>query len=256
MLFGGSKNCGKSFLGISIIFSSALIYAGTRWLIARKHLTDLRRFTTPDIISILRDVWKLPDSYWSYNGSEGSFHLYNGSIVYLLDADKRSVNDDFSRFGSLNMTGCWLEECSEIDELAKNAIIATVGRCKNREYGLLPKCFMTCNPANNWLFTDFYKPWIEGRLEGYKAFIQALPTDNKTMTKEYYESLERTLTNNQKQRLLYGRWEFDDNPNLLVSYEAVQDCFTNTPSYGIRRISADIARSGRDKAVITSWEWD
>ena len=45
IVYGGAKGGGKSYLGCSLIFHDALVYAGTHYFIARKHLNDLRKFT-------------------------------------------------------------------------------------------------------------------------------------------------------------------------------------------------------------------
>lgn len=252
VVYGGSKGSGKSFLMISFIFSMAFMYANTRYFIARKSLNDLRKFTYPDVVNIFSS-WNIGKEYWKFNAQDNYFELYNGSRIYFLECGYLPSDPTYSRFGSLQFTMGAIEEAGEVDVNAYRNLSATLGRCNNDKYNLPIKLLCTCNPANNWLFTDFYKPDREGTLEPYKAFIQALPTDNKMLPSGYIENLERILSSNQRQRLLLGRWEFDDNPNLLVTYEAIIDCFTNTPSYGIKRISADIAMKGRDKCVITSW---
>jgi hypothetical protein len=59
-----------------------------------------------------------------------------------------------------------------------------------------------------------------------------------------------------KERLLYGNWEYDDDPLALFDPTAVYDVFTNllnqtSPMY---YISCDAARIGRDLPVIVVWE--
>jgi hypothetical protein len=133
--------------------------------------------------------------------------------------------------------------------------MASIGRWKNDLYGISPKLLQTCNPSKNYLYTDYYKRWKEGVLEPHKRFIQAFPQDNKMLPKSYIESLERNLSKNEKERLLYGNWEYDDDPSALIDYEKALDIFSNThvPS-GEKKITSDIARLGGDKIVIIEWD--
>ena len=74
--YGGSKGSGKSFLGCSLIFGDALIYPNTHYFIARKTLTDLRKFTIPSIHEVLNG-WGITNEYYKYNGQDNYFQLYN-----------------------------------------------------------------------------------------------------------------------------------------------------------------------------------
>jgi hypothetical protein len=54
--------------------------------------------------------------------------------------------------------------------------------------------------------------------------------------------------------LLYGNWEYSNDPTILIPYENILNCFTNTfVETGEKYIVADIARYGRDKTVIGVW---
>ena len=54
---------------------------------------------------------------------------------------------------------------------------------------------------------------------------------------------------------MYGNWEYDDDPNSLIEYDAMMDLFTNTAvKDGQKYLTADIARYGGDKVVINLWD--
>lgn len=253
IVYGGSKGSGKSFLGCSLIFSDALTYPNTLYFIARKKLNDLRKHTMHTISEVLK-IWGLDDRYYSYNGKDDYYQLYNESRVYLIEAKYLPTDPLYQRFGSMQYTRGMIEEAGEIDEEAKNNLVATIGRWKNDVYHLAPKLIQTCNPSKNYLYKNYYKKYHDGTLEPWKAFIQALPTDNKMLPKDYITNLERNLSPNQKQRLLFGNWEFDDDPDLLVDYDAVCDAFTNEVSTsGLPAMSADLAMKGRDKFIGGVW---
>lgn len=253
IVYGGSKGSGKSYLGCSLIFGDAFLYPGTHYFIARKKLNDIRKFTIPSIYEVFRH-WGLTDLYYKYNGQDNYFELYNGSRVYLLEAKWLPSDPYYSRFGSMQMTRGWIEEAGEFEEAAKNNLGASIGRWKNDEYKLSPKLLQTCNPSKNYLYREYYKKHKEKKLEPWKQFIQALPTDNKKLPDGYLLNLERTLNKNEKERLLHGNWEYDDDPAILIDYEKAVDVFSNTHvPEGKKCITVDLARLGGDRIVKIEW---
>jgi len=254
IVYGGAKGGAKSYTGASLIFGDALTYPETHYFIARDSLSDLRKFTIPTVYEVFNN-WGLDNTYLTFNGQDNYFKLYNGSKVFLLDAAPQPRDPLFQRFGSMQMTRGWIEEAGEFKEAAKNNLMASIGRWKNKEFNLSPKLLQTCNPSKNYLYSDYYKRWKDGALEPHKRFIQAFPQDNKMLPKEYIESLERTLNRNEKERLLYGNWEFDDDPTALIDYQKSLEIFSNTGVEGGNKfITADIARMGGDKIVIVEWD--
>lgn len=255
ILYGGSKGSGKSYLGCSLIFGDALTYPNTFYFIARKKLNDLRKYTLPSIYEVL-EHWGIDERYYNYQGTDNYFELYNKSRVYLLDAKYLPSDPLYYRFGSMQMTRGWIEEAGEFSLEAKNNLQASIGRWNNEKYNLTPKLLQTCNPSKNYLYSDYYKPSKENRLEPHKLFIQALPTDNKCLSSEYLLNLERSLTTSQKERLLFGNWEYDDDPNVLIEYDAICDAFTNDffKPIGVALLSADLAMKGRDRFISGVWK--
>lgn len=254
IVYGGSKGSGKSFLGCSLILGDAMIYPGTHYFIARKKLNDLRKFTIPSIFEVLK-IWGITDNYYRYNGQDNYFEFYNESRVYLLDAKWMPSDPLYARFGSMQMTRGWIEEAGEFEVEAKNNLNASIGRWKNDEYNLTAKLLQSCNPAKNYLYSDYYKPNKEGTLPHYRAFVQALPQDNKMLDRGYLENLQRTLSTNEKERLLLGNWEYDDDPQKLFDYNKILELFTNefVPLGANRYLTADIAYEGSDRFVIGIW---
>lgn len=254
ILYGGSKGSGKSFLGCSLIAGDAMMYPGTFYFIARKTLTDLVRYTIPSLTEVF-DMWGLDGRYYRYNGQYNYYECYNGSRIYLIDAKHMPGDPHYGRFGSMQMTRGWIEEVGEFSRECKAALGSSIGRWKNDVYNLVGKLLMTCNPSNNFIFSDYYQPWRKGELPAWRSFIQALPTDNKMLAKGYIEHLLRTLTTSQIARLVHGEWEYDDSPTWLVDYDAVCDLFTNDfiDDNGVPFISTDLAGKGRDKWVVGTW---
>jgi len=254
IVYGGSKGSAKSFTGVSLIFGDAFIYPNTHYFIARKKLNDLRKYTIPSIHEVFK-IWGVNDSMYRFNGMDNYFELHNKSKIYLLEAKYLPSDPEYYRFGSMQMTRGWIEEAGEFDEKAKDNLMASIGRWMNDEYNLPAKLLQTCNPAKNYLYKNYYKKHKDGTLENWRRFIQALPDDNKMLDRGYLENLHRTLDKNQKERLLYGNWEYDDDPSALCEYDKILDLFTNDFQElgGQKYITCDVARLGSDKIVIGLW---
>lgn len=253
IVYGGSKGSAKSFTGCKLIFHDALVYDGTFYFIARKKLNDLRKFTIPSIYECFEDWGLKVSDYMTYNGQDSFFQLTNGSRVYLLDAAYMPSDPLYQRFGSMQFTRGWIEEAGEFEEAAKSNLAASIGRWLNDKYKLVPKLLQTCNPSKNYLYLD-YKANKEGKLERYKKFIQALPTDNKCLPKGYLENLNRVLSKSQKERLLYGNWEYDDDPLTMMGYDKILELYTNEfIETGTMYMTCDIAYEGSDIFVIMVW---
>lgn len=255
ILYGGAKYGAKSNTGCNLIFGDAMMYPDTRYFIARESLTDLRRYTIPSIHEVF-ELWKIDfNKYVKYNGQDNYFLLYNKSVVEFVDASFSPSDPDFHRFGSRQYTRGWCEEIGDMHSSAISNLFLTVGRWKNREYGLFKKLLLTCNPHKGYGYQHFYKPHKAGTLPKDKQFISALPSDNKAGDPEYVKSLLNNPNKNERERLAFGNWEYDDDPAALIDYEKATDVFTNTHvEPGKKCITADIARLGGDRIVIIEWD--
>lgn len=254
IVYGGSKGSAKSYTGCSLIFGDAFIYPGTHYFIAREELNDLRKYTIPSILEVFSH-WQIPATAYKYNGQDNFFLLGNGSKVFLIDCKYQPSDHDYQRFGSMQMTRGWIEEAGQVHIDAKKNLQACIGRWKNDEYKLTRKLLQTCNPSKNYLY-QIYKKYKAGILEPHIKFIPALPDDNKSLPGGYLEGLHQTFVGEQKERLLYGNWEYDDSPFSLISYDNILNIFTNLQAKDEKSemfITADIARLGSDKAVIGVW---
>lgn len=252
--YGGSKGSGKSFLGCSLISADALIYPETHYFVARKTLTDLRKFTIPSFHEVFT-LYGISEKYYKYNGQDNYFQFYNGSKIFLIDAKYIPSDPKYMRFGSMQMTRGWIEEAGEFEEECKNNLQASIGRWKNELYNLTPKLLQTCNPSKNYLYRDYYKVNKENKLPNFRKFIQALPSDNKMLPSNYISNLLKILSQNEIQRLVYGDWEYDDNPYAMFDYNDILNIFTNEyikPNNN-KYLTADIAYEGSDKFVIGVW---
>ena len=255
ILYGGGKGGGKSFLGASLIFGDALIYPDTHYFIARGELTDLRKFTIPTIHEVFKN-WELKiDEYANFNGQDNCYTLYNGSKVFLLACKEIPSDPLFERFGSMQMTRGWIEEGGEVAENAKANLWLSIGRWKNGEYNLKKKLLITANPKKGWMKRDFVQPFKENYLPVTRKFVQALATDNTYLPIDYVETLRNEKDLVRRQRLFEGNWDYEEDRDSLISFDALTDTFSNTIiKDGNKYLIVDVARLGQDSTVFSFWE--
>lgn len=251
LYFGGGAGGGKSFLGCYWILKSALKYQNSRWVIGRKELKSLKETT---LVSFFK-VCKIQEfNEFSFNAQSNSIILKNSSVILLRDLAYYPSDPDFDSLGSLEITGAFIDECSQVRQKAKDILKSRI-RHNLDENNLVPKLLMTGNPSKNWVYKEFFDPARKGELPDHKKFIQALVTDNKNISEHYIESLKQIKDDNIKQRLLLGNWDYDNDPAQLVSYQTILNSYTNTfVKCGEKYLTADIASEGSDKFVICFWD--
>ena len=284
ILFGGGAGGGKSALGCLMLISGSTKYPGTRWLMGRSKLKALKETT----LNTFFDVCKLIgfENQYTYNANSHKIIWRNGSEIVLRDLFLYPSDKDFDSLGSLEITGAFVDEASQITAKARNVLKSRI-RYKLNDFlpngeptkdlevyeydengiavkwydsngnisgGLIPKLVMSCNPAKGWTYTDFYKLDRDNEMPAHRKFIQSLVGDNRHVSRHYVENLKQ-MDKASKERLLYGNWEFDDDPAKLIDYDCILDLFTNVHvEAGRPYMSVDAARMGSDKAVIMVWK--
>jgi phage terminase large subunit len=251
--YGGAAGGGKSVLGCYWQIKRRLKYPETRGVIGRSSLKTLKETTLQSFFFVARMQGLINDTHFKYNQQSNTIHFYNGSSILLKDLFQYPSDPNFDELGSLEITDAFVDENSQITEKAWTTLKSRI-RYGLDENGLIPKILGSCNPSKNFVYQRFYKPYKTGTLPPERKFIQALVDDNPDISKHYRENL-LSLDKASKERLLYGNWEYDDDPATLIEYDKILDCFTNNFVIGgDNYISADIARFGSDKTVINVWQ--
>lgn len=252
VLFGGAAGGGKSWVGCSWLVLMCLKYPKTRYLMGRSKLDSLKKTTLNTFFEVC-DQWNIKaNKHYNFNASSNVITFYNKSEIILKDLFLYPSDKNFDSLGSLEITSAFIDEANQITEKAKN-IVASRMRYKLDEFNLIPKMLMTCNPAKNWVYTQYYRPSKEGTQKPYRKFIQSLVDDNEYISKHYKAQLQ-TLDELSKQRLLFGNWEYDATKDNLIEYDAILNMFEQKGVEGEKYISCDIARFGSDKTVIMYWQ--
>jgi PBSX family phage terminase large subunit len=252
ILYGGSAGSGKSFLGNLFLINGCLRYPHSRWLMGRSQLKTLKQTTLKTFFEVASKLGLHNGVDYRYKANE-SIHFYNGSEIILKDLFAYPSDPDFDGLGSLEITGAFVDEASQITEKCYDVLRSRI-RYGLKKYGVEPKILLTCNPTRNWIFERFYKPFEENRLDKKKAFIPALPDDNPNLPQSYIDSLKGMKSDALRQRLLYGNWYYDNDPQKIFDPEALSGLVTvQEQTKGRKYITADVARFGGDKTVVVTW---
>jgi len=253
-IFGGGAGGAKSVLGCYWLGKNCLKYPETRWLMGRAVLKTLKDTTLNSFFWVMAQQGLRSNYHYIYNAQRNIIRFpETESEILLKDLFTYPSDPNFDELGSLEITGGFVDEVNQISLKAWNISKSRI-RWKLDEYGLIPKMLGTCNPSKNWVYTDFYKPSKDGKLPQNKQFVQALLSDNPFISKHYRDNLLQ-LDTNSKERLLFGNWEYDDDPTVLMDYNNIVNSFSNNfVATGDNYITADIARFGSDKTVIGVWK--
>jgi len=252
VLFGGGAGGSKTFTGCLWQIQRRLTYAGTRSVIGRSKLKNLKATTLNTFFEVAQDFCGLkPNEHFTYNAQDSTITFFNDSIIYLKDLFLYPSDPDFTSLGGLEITDAFVDECAEVTQKAVNILNSRI-RFKLDKYNLIPKTLMTCNPTKTWLYSEFYKPYKEDRMQDHRKFIQSLVRDNTEISEHYIKQLEK-LDKVSRQRLLLGDWEYNEDDALLFDYDSIHDMFTNKLEGGLKYITCDVARFGSDKTIIILW---
>ena len=273
VVYGGSAGSWKSFLWAFWVISQSMRHPWTKWVVWRKTLKQLKRTTVQTMIEVMQKFLKIPKDYYNYderrnliefaNGDDDNNPYENGSKIYLYPLEYKPSDPMYSELGSLEISGAFIDEWNNVPKIASDILLS---RCRWKSLAdkqLPPKVMITTNPDNtSWLYRHMYRPWLEDRLntqttkaergDNYDyVFIQALPTDNPKISKQYLEAL-RNWPKSQKKRLYEGKWEYQTDDKLLFQKDKISSLYVASQNVEDpeRYISVDVARAGWDKTVI------
>lgn len=280
ILFGGGKGCAKSSLGCRWQIERRLKYAGSKSIIGRSSLKELKKSTIPTLLEWLAKYNLKSGRDWDFNWQDMVITFFNGSEIHFFDLFDYPSDADFQRFGGIEIMDFFIDEAGEVSRkcfnilktLCRKGLRDFCGKCGHHEprtdfdeywtckacgeltSGLPIKGFMGCNPVKGWLYDDFYFPNKSGKILKSKAFIPALATDNPALPKAYIEEL-RKLPEYDRKRLLEGDWEYDESKDRIYEYnDLLIMCDAPEAATGEMFTTADIGAMGEDPSIIGVWK--
>jgi len=254
----------KSFLLGLIVFLNSIMLIWSSWFVWRRVLKDVRTSTIADFEKLMLNCW-FED--FLHNRQDWIIKFNNWSIVRYWELENLPSDETFKRLWSFQYTGIFIDEAQEVVYWAKSALRFRLRQ--NKKIKVLEdwkekiiwkkrgKMYFSCNPWTNWLFTDFFIPWEKWILKQDKKFIQALPEDNDFLDDEVLNLYRNTDNKLYKEIYYYWNWHYNDDPNILFSYDdLVQSFIQNTKDIWDKEMymSVDISWLGKDKTIITVWQ--
>ena len=252
VFLGGAAGGAKSFTGCLWQILRRLKYKGSRGFLARARLKDLKASTLLTFWEVCGLLGLRMGVDYKYNAQTGVIIFSNGSEEYLKDLFYYPSDPDFVSLGSTEYTDGFIDEMGDIGEQAYQIIRSRV-RFKLDEFGLIPKIGMGSNPCKTFIYRDFYKRWRDNELEPYKAYVPASVYENPFISEHYIENLKKLDTKN-RERLLNGNWEYDDDPTKIFNYDSIIDLFTSEAKRGKKYCIVDQSGFGRDSCMVSIWD--
>jgi phage terminase large subunit len=109
--------------------------------------------------------------------------------------------------------------------MAFEVLKTRLGRWMNKEYNIKKKILCTFNPRKTWVDTFFYRPYKKKEESEESKFIFALAKDNPHLPEDYIKTLENLKDKATKERLLYGNFDYDDDPTSLISFDKIEGSY-------------------------------
>src|SRR5579863_983943 len=201
LLYGGGVRGGKSYAVLSALLLLSKKYPGSRWIVIRDTLQNLKLTTIPTFMKLC------PESYIErFNQETQTVTFTNGSQL-LFFGENFADDKDLLRFRGLECSGMVLEECNE---LAEDTFYKCIERCgtfvPRAGKKPAPIIMMTCNPSHGWVKELFYDRWFADALPHDWYYLPALIKDNPySNTPDYMDSI-KNLTKYQYSVMIEGDW--------------------------------------------------
>ena len=284
ILFGGSAGGGKSFFVCMWAVLECRNYAGISIGLGRKSLKRLRQTTLTTLLSKVHPMFNIIEGRdFKFNGQDNYIEYSNGSKIILIDMASAPTDPDYDKFGSMELTHVIIEEVGEAVKKGVDVLTSRKNRMMNKEYGIVGKTVMTCNPTQNFIRQEYYKiyeqmgggryqKWAKGeviipgsgeRKEAYRAYVRSSVYDNPMVDDNYIEELKKK-PDQERKRLLDGDWNYADEddtlfPSALLDratwYESMAQDENKTddkkPKLFNKWIGVDVADKGKDDTIAT-----
>lgn len=248
--YGWWAGWGKTYLGIIWLWRMCNEYPWVRFALVRDTIKNIKQTSVISLEKFYND-YKIPeDMRWHLNNVTNVITFPNGSTILLREWCYLPQDPLYNRFWSLELTGAFVEESAECPLDWIEILQTRVWRFMNSKYWITGKVLETFNP-NPW---HVYERYYLGKHKDWDkaVFIPSLVYSNNFIDKGYIENLERA-SDRVKDRLLYGKWNFDDNNRLLFKQWDIDRLKTNESRWDSYFLICDVARFGKDTTRISLW---
>ena len=255
----GALGTSKTFGAAVAMLSVAVKYPDSLIIVARLHLTELRRGTLLSFQEAAEEMNLTPHVKENKSTITWDIELEqaDGTIKhsYVMFLELNHLTDrQFSKIKSINATCAMIDEA---DGVLHDAHIALFSRTGRRNRNGAPRFILdTCNPNDAWIKDVVYDHWHDpdehGALDPDMLAIE-FETKDSFLEDEYYDAFAG-MPDQWKKRYLWNDWNFGDDEASLFKYRHMDGAHVPTIESATRYIGYDVARSGQDRSVLAMWE--
>lgn len=269
LLYGGGNGSGKTVVMCLICLLFIRQYPGVRIFIGRKTLKSLKQSTITTLLTKVHPMLGIRKDEFAMHFADMTLDYSNGSTIIFGDLEYNPSDEDYARYGSLEIDFGVIEEAGEVSQKAFTAIKSRVGRgILAKEHDFPGFVMASCNPANTWLKTRFYDPyeklgggdmqkWAIGDITisgekkpAHRCFVRANAYDNPFLPKSYMDTL-KTLPDRERKRA-FGNWNYVDDDNMLFRSGLLDKATDYNPKFeGETYIGVDVSDYGKDSTIFT-----
>lgn len=241
----------NSFLGCCWLISSCIRFEGIRMVVARRERAALINSTWRTLNDVLFKWGLKRDVHYHIDNLRYAITFWNRSEILAMHLTPSPQDPDFQALGSLEITGSFIDEVSEVPEKAVEILSSRI-RYKVDETFVVGKNLMSCNPSLGWVRDTFVMDENHDPVKlpsGYRYIPFSLfdnPDDKFRAI--YYNKLIKLRNKADRDRLLYGNWEFTEK-NTQAAYWNFD---------GERHLIMNLQESYYDplKPLILSWDFN
>ena len=210
LLVGGARS-GKTFIYLYYILMFCLKYANARWLICRKHLSDIKGSIINDSLFPLIRLLSPDGSLYQYiqknfNRVDWVITFPNMSQIWFVGLGNQHQSEKVLGRG---FTGIFVNEAPEIlYEVIQKLMTRLSHSVSNKKCRLL----LDCNPTNTLcylyqLFVEKKYPNTDDPIDTSQyVYYEMQPDNNPHLPERYVEDILGSLSEQMQLRFRYGQW--------------------------------------------------
>lgn len=210
----------NSYLGCCWLVYSCMRFDNIRMIVARKVRKTLLETTWRTLKDVLNQWGLKEDVNYHINNQFYVITFWNGSTITAMDLTPQPSDPDFNSLGSLEITGGFVDEVSEVSEKAIEVLASRI-RYKIEDTFIVGKLFMSTNPCLTWVRNTFVMDENNDPVKlqpGYRYIPFSLfDNPNEKFRAIYYNRLSKIRDKATRDRLLYGNWLFVE-ANKMAAY--------------------------------------
>lgn len=210
----------NSYLGSCWLIFSCMQFPGIRMAVARLVRKTLIETTWKTINDVLKEWGLVEDVNYHINGQFYTITFWNGSMIMAMDLSPKLSDPDYNWLGSLEITGGFIDEVSEVPEKAVEVLASRI-RYKIESTFIVGKLLMSTNPCLTWVRSTFVMDDDGNPVTlplGYRYIPFSLfDNPDAKFRAIYYNKLSKLRNKADRDRLLYGNWLFTTS-NKMAAY--------------------------------------